>query len=433
MITPTNINLDELRKAAGAGDPMAQYALAAVLSGEGQSQEADRWLNASAEQGNGDALYTMATRCFNENNGFDEARSLLERAAGAGSTEAQRLRGVLYTEGFVAEPDWNKAISSVIGAARRGAPAAMREIAMLLFAIDPDDPDGAALIEHAAPGDAGAGIVAVRRAACGRRGADVDLAAKALQHLNAAGYPNTAALKAALDAQRLDGPLGENAAAKEPAKEPDWNRIIGLLDDVPQTPTIAPESVCEAPSARVFRGAFTLEECEYVIASSARLLAPSLIVDPQTGRSRQDEYRTSLTAVMAPVDLDLALVMITRRMAQFAGRPAENGEFLGVLCYGVGQEYRPHFDWLPPGPELERSGQRVTTALIILNDDYEGGETHFLSPDLKFKGATGDLLVFENVLADGKPDEATRHAGLPVTKGVKWLGSRWFREKKYTY
>ena len=125
--------------------------------------------------------------------------------------------------------------------------------------------------------------------------------------------------------------------------------------------------------------------------------------------------------------------MFNRRLAALAGEPKDHGEFLGVLNYNQGQEYRPHSDWLPPGNELERSGQRVATTLIYLNDDYEGGETHFLEPDLKFKGATGDVLAFRNVTATGDPDNESRHAGLPVTSGAKWLGSKWFREKPYTF
>jgi len=134
---------------------------------------------------------------------------------------------------------------------------------------------------------------------------------------------------------------------------------------------------------------------------------------------------------MGIVDLDLPLTRINRQLALLAGHAPERAESLGVLYYAPGKEYRPHYDWLPDGPERERGGQRLTTALLYLNDEYEGGETHFISPDIKFRGAPGDVLVFDNVLADGAPDRASRHAGLPVTAGAKWLGSTWYREKNY--
>jgi prolyl 4-hydroxylase len=73
----------------------------------------------------------------------------------------------------------------------------------------------------------------------------------------------------------------------------------------------------------------------------------------------------------------------------------------------------------------ESGNQRILTALIYLTEDYEGGETKFLRTGLSFRGRTGDLLLFRNVMADGRPDLMTEHAGLPVTKGRKMIASRW--------
>lgn len=422
---PRNIDMGKLRNAAEAGDANAQYALAAALSNAGDRREADRWLNASADQGYSDALYTLATRAFYSSQTIEDGAALLQRACEAGSLVARRLAGVAHAEGHGFEADWATAVAYVIDAARGGDPGAMTEIAMLLFASDPDDADGAALIARAATHDAGGACIAVRRAAAGRQHADAKMASQALQRLVAVGYPNVASL------QRAFG-NGSEALTFDPL-EPDWNGIVDKLAAAPSAPAIEPEVVCERPSARVYRGVFSIEECEYVIAASARLLAPSQIVDPQTGEARRDGYRNSLTAILSLMDLDLATVMINRRVAALAGCPPEQGEFLSILCYRPGQEYRPHFDWLPPGAEFDRSGQRIATALISLNDGYDGGETHFLTPDIRFKGQAGDLLVFDNVLADGEVDRSSRHAGLPVTNGAKWLGSKWFREKKYNF
>lgn len=416
------VTINELKQRAEAGDANAQYALAGLLSSAQAKAESDQWLQAAADQGHGDALYTLATRRL-DSAGAEEAARQLAQAAQAGSTPAQRLLGVLYAEGFGVDQDWEAAVSHVMETARAGNPPAMREIAMLLFAVDPDDRDGAMLIARAAPRDPCAAAVAIRRAVGKRKHAHAATASKALRDLSEGRYPNIATLNAAMQDARPE----ETA----PAEEPDWERVASIVSREPAPPDIAPEQICDAPSVRAYRGAFTPEECEYVIASSVRLLAPSMIIDPETGESRKDEYRTSLTAVMAPADLDLALVMINRRLAALAGQPSENGEMLGVLLYGPGHEYRPHCDWLSSGPEYDRNGQRTATALLYLNAEYEGGETHFLSPDLRVKGAAGDILVFHNTLPDGAPDEASRHAGLPVTDGAKWLGSKWFREKKY--
>jgi prolyl 4-hydroxylase len=68
--------------------------------------------------------------------------------------------------------------------------------------------------------------------------------------------------------------------------------------------------------------------------------------------------------------------------------------------------------------------------LVYLNEGYVGGETHFLATGLKVKGETGDAILFRNSGPDGAPDMAARHAGMPVTKGVKLLASRWIRSRQ---
>ena len=37
---------------------------------------------------------------------------------------------------------------------------------------------------------------------------------------------------------------------------------------------------------------------------------------------------------------------------------------------------------------------RLWTALIYLNEDYEGGETAFVRKGIEVRGQTGDVLVF---------------------------------------
>ena len=75
--------------------------------------------------------------------------------------------------------------------------------------------------------------------------------------------------------------------------------------------------------------------------------------------------------------------------------------------------------------------RRLLTALIYLNDDYEGGETAFVQTGLKVRGVLGDVLLFDNSLPDGEVDPLAEHAGMPVTRGTKYLATRWIREKRW--
>jgi hypothetical protein len=211
-----------------------------------------------------------------------------------------------------------------------------------------------------------------------------------------------------------------------------WGEIAAMLKSS-ALPAFSGKRLLAEPDVQIFQNAVPAELLDYVIAQSAPRLAPSTTVDSRDGSTRRDAYRTSLTAILGPVDQDLAIIAVNRRIAAIAGVEHQNAEFLSVLRYAPGDEYRPHFDWLPPGPDFDRGGQRVRTALLYLNDDYWGGETHCLAPDIKVRGMPGDLLVFSNILKDGSGDKASRHAGLPVIDGNKWLGSTWFRERRYQF
>ena len=366
----TKITLTQLKEIAEGGDAQAQYALAGLLSMRGEAEEAEKWLQAAADQGEPDALYTMATRSFFSRADIAGALAQLEKAAAGGSTAGQRLSAALKAEGAHVPADWSGAVDLLVAAGEAGDPVAKREAAMLLFAHDVDDPVAAALLTEAAEADAPAAAISVCRVIEGRQHTNREKTGEALKKLEAARYPNAETLRAAF--------ASAPTAAETVIAPPDWAAVKSRLH-APQTAApVEGAPVLADPDVKQFPGAFTREECEYLIAVSVRLLAPSMIVDPETGQSRADPYRSSLTAILGAADMEMALVMLNQRIARYVGQNEETGEFLSILRYASGQEYRPHYDWLPDGDELSRSGQRTATALLYLNEEYEGGETHFL-------------------------------------------------------
>lgn len=88
----------------------------------------------------------------------------------------------------------------------------------------------------------------------------------------------------------------------------------------------------------------------------------------------------------------------------------------------------PHHDAHALAPSEKR---RIATALVYLNDAYEGGETHFPEVGVTVRGAIGDMLIFQYLTAFKLPDLRMTHTGLPVTKGEKWLATRWIRGGDY--
>lgn len=227
----------------------------------------------------------------------------------------------------------------------------------------------------------------------------------------------------------------------------DWHKAMGLLRaatssdaaarvqlDVIKNMRLTPDggpdgtlestSLCDSPEARLFPAFLSREECDFLIRSAQPKLQASVVVDPYSGREIPNPIRTSRGAGFPFVEENPAIHALNRRIAAASGTDVRAGEPLQVLSYAPGQQYREHSDALP---NVAPGQQRVITFLVYLDEDYEGGETVFPKLGLKVRGRTGDGLLFRNAADDGTPDPRAIHAGLPVTRGVKHLASRWIR------
>jgi len=187
-----------------------------------------------------------------------------------------------------------------------------------------------------------------------------------------------------------------------------------------------PEILSAEPKVLIYRNFLTQYECGYLMTLAEPHFQPSMILDPTSGERRPDPVRTSDGMSFGPLNEDMVVNAINHRIATTTGTRYDHGEPLHLLRYRGGQQYRPHGDALPGSGNL-----RLWTAISYLNDDYDGGETEFPLLELKVRGAAGDLLVFCNVNGQGNPEPLSRHAGLPVTRGTKYIATRWIRAKPY--
>lgn len=204
------------------------------------------------------------------------------------------------------------------------------------------------------------------------------------------------------------------------AKQLDLCRKMPSAEEVARLPQ---ERISDTPFVRCIRNFLSEEECRYIAACAAPELRPSLVIDPQTGRMIPDPIRTSSGMSFGPTQEDQVIHRINRRIASVTGTQVGSGEPLHVLHYEPGQQYRAHVDTLRGAVN-----QRHWTVLLYLSAGYTGGETQFDLADLTLAGQQGDALIFRNVDGEGRPDPVSRHAGLPVTEGTKWLATRWIRE-----
>jgi prolyl 4-hydroxylase len=249
------------------------------------------------------------------------------------------------------------------------------------------------------------------------------------------GDPSSAAVTRAFIAGGVGGPtdwpravsmLREAAASgDEPADE--QLRLIEAMELGPAGEPfteLRSEVLSETPEVRRFPRLFTPTECKYLIYTAAPLLRPSVVVDPRTGQQVPNPVRTSSAAGFPFTDENPAIHALNRRLAAASGTDVRSGEPLQILRYAPGEQYHQHSDALPG---VAPAQQRVLTFLVYLDEGYDGGETSFPALGITFRGQPGDGLLFRNASADGQPDPRAIHAGLPVTRGVKHLASRWIR------
>lgn len=200
----------------------------------------------------------------------------------------------------------------------------------------------------------------------------------------------------------------------------------------PATPE--PRALCGAPVIIVLADFLSPAMCQWLLARAEKLVRPAQVYDETTGMGRTDSGRTNSSGKFAGPDADMIVGLARRRISQASGVPVEGFETTQVLTYEVGQTFDWHVDFLDPAvsgfaADLRKRGQRIVTCLIYLNDDFEGGETSFATPELRHRGRQGEALMWSNVLPDGQVDRHTVHAGLPPTAGRKWVLSQWIRDR----
>lgn len=259
-----------------------------------------------------------------------------------------------------------------------------------------------------------------------------------------------ALLRQARIAGHTDAALFEVALTANGSGAPaDWRAAYDLLEVLAKTDLVAAKQVellkkmkltshgdpidmpdrerlGEAPDVWRIPALFSADECRHIAEGVVDILAPATVADPATGRNVANPVRTSDGAVVGPTRETLVIQALNRRLAAATDTDWRQGEALSVLRYRPGQQFRPHVDALP----VTRN-QRIRTVLVYLNDGYGGGATSFEHNRLRVEPHTGDAIIFDNVRADGSPDPTTKHAGEPVTHGVKWLATRWIRARSF--
>ena len=238
--------------------------------------------------------------------------------------------------------------------------------------------------------------------------------------------------------QQLPMLAGDQALAgkaRHDATDPDlWKRLRESIDLEKWVVPPPPVQICEAPRIWTVSDFTTPGVCDWLMDKAKGNLAPSMMFDGQ--KSRFNATRTCSDYVFDMVSSGVILVLLRIKISLATGQAVPQMEPPQIFHYDVGQEIKPHHDFLYDGEhaygnEGGYQGDRKATFLLYLNDDYEGGELEFVHPGLRHKGKKGDGIFFAS-MKDGKPDKESLHGALPVTKGEKFILSQWIHDRPFT-
>ena len=180
----------------------------------------------------------------------------------------------------------------------------------------------------------------------------------------------------------------------------------------------------------LYQGFLSIADCKTLVAKIDADAVPSTLYKG----TEQAGFRTSYSCHLNRWDAFIA--RIEARMSDVLGIDNSFAETMQGQRYTVGQEFKSHHDffhpsqsyWLQEGPA---GGQRSWTAMIFLNEPEEGGATEFPHLGLGIRPQTGMMLMWNNVNLDGSLNYKTLHTGTPVTKGVKHVITKWYRQNDW--
>ena len=212
--------------------------------------------------------------------------------------------------------------------------------------------------------------------------------------------------------------------------EPEWIHTTPLL---PENKNLI---VCDKnvpyPHPRIIGQIFSKDQCEEMIRISQPHFKRSILVGGSTSSIRTSES--------ARFERNHPLSIILFNLAyQLTGKPSSHCEDVQVVKYMPGAEYKPHHDACCDSTNacidfLKQGGNRVSTLLVYLNDDFEEGHTSFPELDLLIKAPPGSGIFFiTGVFMEGNyiSHPYALHAGTPVKNGIKYACNVWVREHVY--
>jgi hypothetical protein len=232
----------------------------------------------------------------------------------------------------------------------------------------------------------------------------------------------------------------EFATSYRPGNDPEDHFLL-RLDDIPSAVDCDGREteeviIAEDPSIRCLRHFVPRFLCKHLASLGDGKRSMAKVHDDKLGVHINEDHRSAQASLLSPADMDLCVQLLLHQLMHFVGYSFSQLEVAQLVDYDVNKKFGYHLDYFSSehaaSPEgMVQGGHRLASIIMVLNDEYEGGETSFSEIGVKVRCGMGDVLMFQNLLLNRIPDSRTRHSGLPVIAGKKRILVTWIRQHSW--
>lgn len=193
---------------------------------------------------------------------------------------------------------------------------------------------------------------------------------------------------------------------------------------------------CTAPRVLHVMNVLSDAECDAIVEAARPTLTPSTVVsNTDTNSAVAKDVRSSLGTYF-PRGAHPVVKAVEERIAHLFRFPLSHAEPIQILNYAPNAEYKPHHDYFDEATAegqriVFKSGNRVATLIMYLNEVEHGGATLFPKLNMQVLPRKGSVLYFDYFLPGGVYDPDSLHGGAPVLAGEKWIATQWVRRLPY--
>jgi prolyl 4-hydroxylase len=179
---------------------------------------------------------------------------------------------------------------------------------------------------------------------------------------------------------------------------------------------------------KVYESLVTQQEADYILQTASNSFQTSTTVGGLDKNIRDSQ--TTWISKSDPI-----VKSIIHKLSHKFLFDVNNAEDLQIVKYLPNGFYKEHHDSCCDETAIcrdfiKKSGQRILTILIYLNDDFEEGATSFPNLNLKLKPSIYSGIVFYP-LYENRCHPKALHTGTPVKSGVKYVCNVWVREREW--